>query len=38
LFSQIDSIYRPFWIGVSVLVIEWLILYWMYRQKIHIRI
>jgi len=38
LFSHLDAIYRPFWVGLAVLLIEWLILYWMYRQKIHIRI
>lgn len=38
LFTKINDIYRPFWIGVAVLLIEWLILFWLYRQKIHIRI
>lgn len=37
-FAHVDAIYRPFWIGVAVLAIQWLILYWLYRQKIHIRI
>jgi predicted acyltransferase len=30
--------YQPLVIGGAVLAIEWLILYWLYRQKIHIRI
>lgn len=38
LFSRIDATYRPIWMGVAVLLISWLILYWLYRQKIHIRI
>ncbi len=30
--------YEPLVIGAAVLAIEWLILYWLYKQKIHIRI
>jgi len=30
--------YQPLMIGGAVLAIEWLILYWLYRQRIHIRI
>jgi hypothetical protein len=30
--------YQPLLIGGAVLAIEWLILYWLYRQRIHIRI
>jgi len=30
--------YQPLVLGGAVLAIEWLILYWLYRQKIHIRI
>jgi predicted acyltransferase len=30
--------YEPLVLGAAVLAIEWLILYWLYRQKIHIRI
>jgi heparan-alpha-glucosaminide N-acetyltransferase len=37
-FSKVNAAYLPFWMGVAVLLIEWLILYWLYRQKIHIRI
>lgn len=30
--------YEPFLLGVGVLAVEWLILWWMYRKKIFIRI
>jgi predicted acyltransferase len=30
--------YQPLVIGTAVLAIEWLILYWLYRKRIHIRI
>jgi predicted acyltransferase len=30
--------YEPLLAGLAVLLIQWLILYWLYRQKIHIRI
>jgi len=37
-FDIFGKAYEPFVAGATVLVIEWLVLYWLYRQKIHIRI
>jgi predicted acyltransferase len=37
-FQYFGSAYEPLFAGAAVLLIEWLILYWLYRQKIHIRI
>jgi predicted acyltransferase len=36
--DSFGSAYSPLLLGAAVLAIEWLILYWLYRQKIHIRI
>jgi predicted acyltransferase len=30
--------YAPLILGAAILIVEWLILYWLYRQKIYIRI
>jgi len=37
-FQYFGEQYELFVMGVAVLLIEWLILYWLYRQKIHVRI
>jgi len=37
-FKLMGPAYEPLVAGGTVLAIEWLILYWMYRQRIHIRI
>jgi heparan-alpha-glucosaminide N-acetyltransferase len=36
--GQIDVVYQPLVMGGLVLLVQWLILYWLYRQKVHIRI
>jgi predicted acyltransferase len=36
--SLFGPAYQPLLLGGAVLLIEWLVLYWLYRQKIHIRI
>lgn len=38
IFKFWDPIYEPFLMGVAVLLVYWLILFWMYRNKIFIRI
>ena len=38
LFKMFGPTYEPLLLGASVLLIYWLILFWMYRQKIFIRI
>jgi heparan-alpha-glucosaminide N-acetyltransferase len=38
LFHLFGEAYVPLVAGATVLIIEWLILFWLYRQKIHIRI
>jgi heparan-alpha-glucosaminide N-acetyltransferase len=37
-FQRLGDPYEPLLAGLTVLLIQWLILYWLYRQKIHIRI
>jgi heparan-alpha-glucosaminide N-acetyltransferase len=37
-FAMLGAAYEPLLAGAAVLAVEWLILYWLYRQKIHIRI
>jgi predicted acyltransferase len=37
-FEVFGKAYEPLVAGGAVLVIEWLILYWLYHQKIHVRI
>jgi heparan-alpha-glucosaminide N-acetyltransferase len=37
-FERFGSAYEPLVAGVTVLVIQWLILWWLYRKKIFIRI
>jgi heparan-alpha-glucosaminide N-acetyltransferase len=37
-FQLFGPAYEPLVAGAAVLTIEWLILYWLYRQRIHIRI
>jgi predicted acyltransferase len=37
-FMALGSPYQPLLLGGTVLLIEWLILYWLYKQRIHIRI
>jgi predicted acyltransferase len=36
--AAFGSAYQPLVLGAMVLVVEWLVLYWMYRRKIHVRI
>jgi len=38
LYAMFGDEYKLLVAGVLVLLVEWLILYWMYRQKIHVRI
>jgi heparan-alpha-glucosaminide N-acetyltransferase len=38
LFEKFGPAYTPLITGAVILLVEWLILYWLYRQKIHIRI
>ncbi len=37
-FRGLGQAYEPFLLGASVLSIEWLILWWMYRRKIFLRV
>jgi heparan-alpha-glucosaminide N-acetyltransferase len=37
-FEIFGPAYEPFVLGVGVLLIEWLILWWMYRRKIFLRV
>jgi predicted acyltransferase len=37
-FTVCGAAYEPFFRGAAVLLVEWLILYWMYRRKIFLRI
>jgi predicted acyltransferase len=37
-FELFGSAYEPLVAGGTVLVIQWLVLWWLYRQKIHIRV
>ena len=38
IFKAAGPAYEPFLLGLGVLIVEWLILYWMYRRKIFLRI
>ncbi len=38
IFKTAGAAYEPFLLGLGVLIVEWLILYWMYRRKIFLRI
>jgi predicted acyltransferase len=37
-FNIFGDTYEPFFHGAALLFVEWLILYWMYRRKIFLRI
>jgi hypothetical protein len=37
-FELFGPAYEPLVAGTAVLIIQWLILWWLYREKIHIRI
>ena len=37
-FKSFGTAYAPFVQGVAVLLVLWLILFWMYRRKIYVRI
>jgi predicted acyltransferase len=37
-FTMLGRAYEPLLLGASVLLIEWLILWWMYRRKIFLRV
>jgi predicted acyltransferase len=38
IFQAAGPAYEPFLLGLGILLVEWLILYWMYRRKIFLRI
>jgi heparan-alpha-glucosaminide N-acetyltransferase len=38
IFQAAGPAYEPFLLGAGILLVEWLILYWMYRRKIFLRI
>ncbi len=38
LFGVLGAAYKPLLLGAGVLAVEWLILWWMYRRKIFLRI
>ena len=37
-FRLAGDAYQPFFLGATVLLVEWLILFWMYRRKLFLRI
>jgi predicted acyltransferase len=37
-FATLGQAYEPFLLGASVLLIEWLLLWWMYRRKLFLRV
>jgi predicted acyltransferase len=37
-FNLLGAAYAPFLQGVAVLLVLWLILFWMYRRKLFLRI
>ena len=37
-FNLVGAAYAPFLQGVAVLLVLWLILFWMYRRKLFLRI
>jgi predicted acyltransferase len=37
-FSTFGAAYKPLLLGFGVLIVEWLILFWMYRRKVYLRI
>lgn len=37
-FTFAGKAYEPLWLGAGVLLVEWLILLWMYRRKVFLRI
>jgi hypothetical protein len=37
-FKQFGEAYQQLFLGATVLLIFWLILLWMYRRKVHVRI
>jgi heparan-alpha-glucosaminide N-acetyltransferase len=37
-FAFAGTVYEPFWHGAAVLLVLWLILFWMYRRKLFLRI
>ena len=37
-FETLGQAYEPFLLGASVLLIEWLLLWWMYRRKLFLRV
>jgi predicted acyltransferase len=38
IFRHFGREYEPLWQGAAILLVEWLILFWMYRRKIFLRI
>ena len=37
-FQRFGEAYQPLFLGAAVLLIDWLILLWLYRRKVHVRI
>jgi len=37
-FELLGSIYEPLLLGAAVMLVEWLILWWMYQRKIYLRV
>jgi predicted acyltransferase len=37
-FTFAGTAYEPFLLGTAILLVEWLILFWMYRRKLFLRI
>ena len=37
-FTFAGKAYEPLWLGAGVLLVEWLILWWMYRRKVFLRV
>ncbi|HEY1859236.1 MAG TPA: hypothetical protein VGG61_02720, partial [Gemmataceae bacterium] len=38
IFKSAGEMYEPFVTGIALLVVQWLILFWMYRKKVYVRI
>ena len=37
-FKLLGDVYEPFFLGAAIMLVFWLILYWMYRRKLFLRI
>ena len=38
IFKMAGEAYEPFVTGIALLVVQWLILFWMYRKHVYVRI